>query len=282
MAITAELHDGTQLEFPDGTDPAVIQRTVKRVLAEAKAAPPGKSDAQKIGARSPSLGVTAAQGPLFGFGDEIAGAVTATLKGIPGLDSGAEGTTWGQRYKGYRDVLRGQEDAYREENPYTATGVQVLASVPTMAVTGPVAAGVKGVGIGANALRAGLTGAASGAISGAGNSQANALSDVALDAVKGGAFGGVAGGTVTPAAAVAGKIFKTGASAASTKVARDYAREKVAQQFSRDNVTATQAANNCAHWGLTRPWRLLGAMQCWGNLTRWLPCLGRQKQMLSR
>jgi len=34
MAITAELHDGTRLEFPDGTDPAVIQRTVKSVLAK--------------------------------------------------------------------------------------------------------------------------------------------------------------------------------------------------------------------------------------------------------
>lgn len=34
MAITAELHDGTRLEFPDGTDPAVIQRTVKSMLAK--------------------------------------------------------------------------------------------------------------------------------------------------------------------------------------------------------------------------------------------------------
>lgn len=33
MAITAELHDGTRLEFPDGTDPAVIQRTVKSVMS---------------------------------------------------------------------------------------------------------------------------------------------------------------------------------------------------------------------------------------------------------
>ena len=32
MAITAEMHDGTRLEFPDGTDPAVIQSTVQRVL----------------------------------------------------------------------------------------------------------------------------------------------------------------------------------------------------------------------------------------------------------
>ena len=34
MTVEAQLHDGTILEFPDGTDPAVVQTTVKRVLAE--------------------------------------------------------------------------------------------------------------------------------------------------------------------------------------------------------------------------------------------------------
>ena len=32
MAIEAELPDGRVLEFPDGTSPDVIQRTVKRIL----------------------------------------------------------------------------------------------------------------------------------------------------------------------------------------------------------------------------------------------------------
>lgn len=34
MAITAQLEDGTRLEFPDGTDPAVIQQTVKKVIGQ--------------------------------------------------------------------------------------------------------------------------------------------------------------------------------------------------------------------------------------------------------
>lgn len=38
MAITAQLEDGTRLEFPDGTDAAVIQRTVKSVISQ-RAAP---------------------------------------------------------------------------------------------------------------------------------------------------------------------------------------------------------------------------------------------------
>lgn len=33
MSITAELADGTRLEFPDGTDPAIVQRTVKSVMS---------------------------------------------------------------------------------------------------------------------------------------------------------------------------------------------------------------------------------------------------------
>jgi hypothetical protein len=35
MTITAELADGRRLEFPDGTDPGVIQNTVKKVLGKA-------------------------------------------------------------------------------------------------------------------------------------------------------------------------------------------------------------------------------------------------------
>ena len=40
MGITAQLADGTRLEFPDGTDHAVIQSTVKRVIAQGGQQPP--------------------------------------------------------------------------------------------------------------------------------------------------------------------------------------------------------------------------------------------------
>jgi hypothetical protein len=40
MAIEAELADGRILEFPDGTDPLVIQATIKRMIAGGKAAQP--------------------------------------------------------------------------------------------------------------------------------------------------------------------------------------------------------------------------------------------------
>ena len=55
MAIQAELHDGRILEFPDGTDPSVVQATVKKVLginAEAPAAEKPAPVERKLGLSS--------------------------------------------------------------------------------------------------------------------------------------------------------------------------------------------------------------------------------------
>lgn len=43
MTIEAELHDGRVLEFPDGTSPAVVQATVKKVLGASQPAPKEQS-----------------------------------------------------------------------------------------------------------------------------------------------------------------------------------------------------------------------------------------------
>jgi hypothetical protein len=61
MTITAQLADGRTLEFPDGTDPAVIQATVKRVIgaAPAEAAP------------DPMAGMPGWQRSLVGIGAEM-------------------------------------------------------------------------------------------------------------------------------------------------------------------------------------------------------------------
>jgi hypothetical protein len=53
----AELADGRKLEFPDGTDPAVIQRTVKNVLAQGTAKANEPSMAQKIAAKPEGTGL---------------------------------------------------------------------------------------------------------------------------------------------------------------------------------------------------------------------------------
>lgn len=51
MTVTAELHDGTRLEFPDGTDAAVIQRTVHGVLSARPK--PAATTLQKVQASGP-------------------------------------------------------------------------------------------------------------------------------------------------------------------------------------------------------------------------------------
>lgn len=245
MATREELYNALRNADAAGdTDGArKLAAYIQSMPADAPAEAPKMSDAERIGRGKPSAAVTTAQGPLFGFGDEIAGAIAATVKGIPGLDTGAEGTTWRKRYEGYRDVLRGQEAGYKAENPYTAMGLQAASSLPTMAVTGPVAAGVKGAGMAANALRAALTGGASGAISGAGNSRANSLAGVAEDAAIGGATGAALGGATAPVASALGVGARTVAAKYKGSVADKYAREKIAQQFARDNVTSAQAVN---------------------------------------
>jgi hypothetical protein len=79
----AELHDGTVLEFPDGTDPAVIQSTVKKLLAERQGGEP---------AQAMSKGERFAQG----MADPIHGGAQWLTKALPeGLvDAGNRANNW--------------------------------------------------------------------------------------------------------------------------------------------------------------------------------------------
>mgnify|MGYP000482251316 CR=1 FL=1 len=77
MTITAQLHDGTRLEFPDGTDPAVIQQTVQKVLGKA---PAGTSPSQLKGS---VLG-----GAFMGLRDPIDAGAQLLARGV---DAGVRG-----------------------------------------------------------------------------------------------------------------------------------------------------------------------------------------------
>lgn len=77
MAITAQLDDGTRLEFPDGTDAAVIQRTVKSVISQ-RAAPSEAPASVKAGSTlrdvPRQVGLTARYGleGIAGLADVVA------------------------------------------------------------------------------------------------------------------------------------------------------------------------------------------------------------------
>ena len=49
MAIQAQLFDGTLLEFPDGTDPSVIEATAKRMTTERQAAARPQKAPENVG-----------------------------------------------------------------------------------------------------------------------------------------------------------------------------------------------------------------------------------------
>ena len=72
MTITAELADGRRLEFPDGTDPAVIQSTVKKVLgkttAPKMAEPAFEREARELLATTPAELIAGSRPMRFALG----------------------------------------------------------------------------------------------------------------------------------------------------------------------------------------------------------------------
>jgi len=93
MTIQAQLADGRLLEFPDGTDPQVIQNTVKRLIADASSEIPGQRAAAPAAPAQPEL--TTGQKlyrsvrPFIAPTLEAFGAVTG------GLAGGGAGTVLG-------------------------------------------------------------------------------------------------------------------------------------------------------------------------------------------
>ena len=88
MAITAQLEDGTRLEFPDGTDAAIIQRTVKSIISQrGPTAAPASVQAGSVLRDIPrQVGLTARYG-LEGLG-QIADIGAEPIRGL--LNIGGE------------------------------------------------------------------------------------------------------------------------------------------------------------------------------------------------
>jgi len=140
MAITAQLFDGTILQFPDDTDKSVIDRTVKRVTEEKQI--------------KPDTGFTGA----FSAGKERLKGDVALLAGKTGLMSLEDA----ERYKEEKDALAQKMFKPTEEGwsqaPFLKFRETLGGSLPYMAA--PLAAGVGakvlGVGAGVGLAGAGL------------------------------------------------------------------------------------------------------------------------------
>lgn len=123
MAIYAELFDGTRLEFPDGTDSAVIARVAKEQTAKRQSAAPGAAEtpaaevpaAERGGAQPPSW---AAEYPnIYKAAVATRQTIGPTVEMLGGIGGGAVGTVGatpgigtllgaGAGYAGAKQVLR--------------------------------------------------------------------------------------------------------------------------------------------------------------------------------
>lgn len=81
MTITAELADGRKLEFPDGTDPSVIQRTVKGLLGEQQQAP-APTATQKVQASGIGRFIQGMRDPIDGAAQSIAHMVPESVTNV--------------------------------------------------------------------------------------------------------------------------------------------------------------------------------------------------------
>ena len=93
MTIEAELADGRILEFPDGTDPSVIQATVKRMLPASTERTWGEA-AKDIGA-----GVVSGTGALMQLPGQLYGLATGDMEDSGLLGAGKDVAEYGQEMK---------------------------------------------------------------------------------------------------------------------------------------------------------------------------------------
>jgi hypothetical protein len=137
MTITAELHDGTRLEFPDGTDSAVIQKAVQGVIAKQSAPQASQQAGSTLREIPRQIGLTARYGleGLGGLADVVANpirqlAVNPVLRGL-GLPQASSLT----------DAATSLSDAVGLPSPQNADERTVGDATRTLASAGGMAGG---------------------------------------------------------------------------------------------------------------------------------------------
>lgn len=180
-----------------------------------------------------------AQGPTFGFADELGGVLGGALSAL-------RGRGYQPGYESARDMMRGAADQQAAENPMTTMITRGMASAPTFLLN-PFGGAFSGSTMASRAGNAAATGGAFGAVSGAGSSTAEDASGVLLDAGKGAALGASTSAASVPAAAILGAGARNVGGRFSEHMASRYAKEKVAEALIRD------ARGAAAQSGMTAP-----------------------------
>lgn len=129
------------------------------------------------------------QGAGLGFADEAAGVVGGVDSLIRGKNSKTGADTFGGGYQATVDKARSDLKSYEGSRPLEALGLNVVGSLPSVALAAPEAIASK-VGLGAKMLQAAKTGAKVGAVAGAGYGDGD-LTQRAGGAVTGALTGGL-------------------------------------------------------------------------------------------
>jgi len=212
MAVFAELADGRRLEFPDGTDPAIVQSTVKKVLAGTPSrAPEPRSLLSEAGRQ---VGLTARHG-IEGVGGALdllaspirsglnavlpehmqtegrTGPILADALGLPTPESGTERVVGdvARALASGGGIVKGAQMSLPAATGTTGAVLQQLAKEPAAQM---VAAGGAGAGSGlareagggeGAQLAAGLAGAVAPAAAGSAINTARAVKDFVYPSV---------------------------------------------------------------------------------------------------
>lgn len=233
MAKTVSIPGIGDVDFPDSMSDEQIVKAIKENILP-------QNESMNAGRAAPSWQqslANVAQGPSFGFSDEIGGAVG-------GVRSLLGGRPFGEGYTSTRDWLRGAADQFKKDNPIFAGVTRAMVAAPTMAT--PATSVFKGVGMLPRAGNAALTGLGFGSIAGAGESTADSALGVAQDAAQGGLFGASISGAAVPAMAAVTPVVKAVAGAFSSGSAGRYAKEKVAEALARDSINPDSALTQAA------------------------------------
>ena len=192
--------------------------------------------------------LSVAQGPTFGFADEIIGALSAPGKSL------VNGQSLGQNYREMRDYARGAAAQESENNPVTSALTRGMAAAPTMLLGGA----PKSVGMIPNIFQAGKVGAVTGAAGGLGGSEANSLAGMAGDTAMGAGTGMTLGSLSVPIARTMGHMGQNVLSRFNDPAAVQYAKQKLTEAFSRD-ARGTVTHNNLTS-SLQQPIARLGKL----------------------
>jgi hypothetical protein len=189
-------------------------------------------------------------GPLMGFGDELAGAVGGLY------DSAVKGGSLSDNYKANRDYARGAQDVEKEDSPWITGITQGMASAPLAglklmqgATYAPKIAGAM-----SNMGRAITAGGIYGGIGGVGNSTADTLGGDVQAGATGSLMGAATAGVLSPVIQGVQGVSSVIAQKFNQSSAANAAKAKIAQVFARDarGETFTSGASNPAEQALAR------------------------------